>query len=396
MTTLRVGAGFRFDWRGGIGEAEVYTGALRATSTSIVLHYSPEATVELLGRNLNFNSMTGTLNGVIVTKDGHFTYDLSNFSISMPQFTQAILGGSGDFFVSVLSNQSNVLIGAEGNDYLPVVGKNIIIDGGGGYNTADFTPSNGHRTDFIGVRHAGDVALWSKAGSSQTIKLTNVQALHFVDGNGDPTSLPQFPGFKYIAGYTDLMNALGANDQLGWQHFWNNGLAEGRTSGFRALEYTASYADLTANFGTNEATASAHYITRGRFEGRSISFDGLAYIASNSDLIANLPHNGDAGASHYLTHGRVEGRHITFDALEYVASYGDLIHTFHTNAAAATNHYIESGYYEHRATASFNAAQYLANYADLRGAFGGDKHAATIHWIQYGYDEHRTDHVFAH
>ena len=99
-----------------------------------------------------------------------------------------------------------------------------------------------------------------------------------------------FKPLDYIASYGDLMNALGANPQAGFDHFIYAGAYEGRSTSFSGFEYLASNPDLEAAFGTSgDAAAAAHYITNGRFEGRQVTFDGLAYIASYKDLSKPAP-----------------------------------------------------------------------------------------------------------
>ena len=190
-----------------------------------------------------------------------------------------------------------------------------------------------------------------------------------------------------------------------WQPFvhpWVGGYVGG-------VEYVASYTDLMNAFGANYGAGINHYLQHGQYEGRAITFDGLEYIASYGDLISALG-VGD-GATHYIKAGRFEGRTTSFDGLEYIASYGDLINAFGSEVAAlypyhlrgeypdlppnygcvlGAKHFIENGHSEGR-TESFDPVQYLANYADLQAAFGADTQLATEHYIVAGYAEGRTD-----
>jgi len=172
---------------------------------------------------------------------------------------------------------------------------------------------------------------------------------------------------------------------------------------FIPLDYVASYTDLMNAFGANGAAGDSHYRQHGQFEGRLITFDSLEYIASYPDLISALGANADTGATHYIQAGRFEGRTDSFDGLEYIASYGDLIDAFKGDVAAhaypdfgnygcsvGSGHFIQHGHSEGR-TVSFDSAQYLAKYADLQAAFVADTQLATQHYIISGHTEGRTD-----
>lgn len=158
-----------------------------------------------------------------------------------------------------------------------------------------------------------------------------------------------------------------------------------------AREYIASYTDLMAAFGADAAAGLNHFATTGYAEGRTVTFNGLEYIASYGDLVNALGPHADAGAAHYIQAGRFEGRTVGFDGLQYIASYGDLIVAFGAHADAGANHYIIAGLAEGRAADLFDAPQYLANYVDLQVALGPDTEAATVHYITSGYFEGRTD-----
>jgi hypothetical protein len=183
------------------------------------------------------------------------------------------------------------------------------------------------------------------------------------------------------------------NAEAGELHFVQNGYNEGRHVSFDGLSYIASYSDLIQAFGANAQAGAEHFIQFGFNEGRHTSFDGLDYVASYGDLIQAFGANADAGAQHFIQYGHTEGRHISFDALDYIASYGDLIQAFGANADAGATHFIQYGYSEGRHV-SFDALQYLVNYSDLYAAFGTNLQAADQHFIQFGYTEGRTDQIF--
>ncbi|MCG5238861.1 right-handed parallel beta-helix repeat-containing protein [Azospirillum doebereinerae] len=192
-----------------------------------------------------------------------------------------------------------------------------------------------------------------------------------------------FVPLAYIASYTDLSAAFGANAAAGLAHYIANGQAEGRTVTFNPLAYTASYLDLSSAFGTDPASAAAHYITSGRAEGRTVTFDPLAYAASYADLGAAFGTDQTSAAAHYIASGRAEGRKVTFDPLAYVAANPDLAAAFGTNRTAAETHYLTNGRAENRSTV-FNATAYLAANPDVAAATGGDLGAAMRHYALMG------------
>ncbi len=295
---------------------------------------------------------------------------------------------------TILGNDlPNRLEGRGGDDSLTGAAGPDSLDGGdGSADTAVYAAGHGA---YTALRAPGAVlAVGHNGGGGDGVdRLWNVEWLRFA-GETVPVSTAD-SALEYIAGYGDLMAALGANPGAGIEHYANAGYYEGRSVAFDGLEYIASYPDLMNAFGSSDESGAAHYIVAGRFEGRKVAFDGLEYIASYADLVAAFGASADAGAAHYIQAGRFEGRTTSFDGLQYIASYGDLIGAFGANADAGANHYIVSGLAEHRAPDLFDATQYLANYADLQAAFGANTEAATIHYLTAGYFEGRTDHPLA-
>ena len=88
-----------------------------------------------------------------------------------------------------------------------------------------------------------------------------------------------------MASHNDLINAyasagsLKAVQDAGASHYITHGSAEGRTTTFNGLDYIASYSDLIKAFGADNDAGAYHYIEDGRNEGRTTTFDGLDYIA---------------------------------------------------------------------------------------------------------------------
>jgi uncharacterized protein (DUF1800 family) len=197
----------------------------------------------------------------------------------------------------------------------------------------------------------------------------------------------------YIASYSDLIAAFGADPAAGRAHYAANAKAERRVISFEAERYIASYPDLIESIGADPAAGARHFILTGWAQGRRPSFDALRYLASYSDLAQAFGADEVAGARHYIIDGYREKRVVTFDALRYTASYSDLIAAFGTDTEAATRHYLIDGWREGRHL-SFDPARYLGNYEDLRQAFGDDLAAASQHFIVYGMSEGRTDATF--
>ena len=80
----------------------------------------------------------------------------------------------------------------------------------------------------------------------------------------------KFDGLQYIASYSDLIEAFGADAAAGRQHYLQFGQREGRrTDTFDEKQYLKNYHDLAAAFGHDGRTATVHYIQNGYFEGRT-------------------------------------------------------------------------------------------------------------------------------
>ena len=211
----------------------------------------------------------------------------------------------------------------------------------------------------------------------------------WVDARAQSAALSDLDALRYIASYSDLIQAFGADAQKGRAHYQEFGIREGRKITFDPNRYMASYPDLILALGGSEERAARHYIETGFKEARSpTSFNAWAYIASYADLMNVFGTDVTKATRHYIDWGYKEGRRVSFDPLAYIASYADLITAFAIDAIAGARHYIEWGFKEGRRIL-FDATAYLARYADLRAAFGADTAAATRHYIQNGFKEGR-------
>lgn len=197
---------------------------------------------------------------------------------------------------------------------------------------------------------------------------------------------------QYGASYPDLIAGFGYNMAALRQHYYSNGIAEGRSpDNFDELRYTASHSDLIPVFGLNGSLATEHYLNFGIAEGRSTrAFDPARYLNSHSDLRTALGTDTLAATRHYITNGFVEGRNPNwFESDRYIASYTDLIEAFRYNLEEGSNHYLFSGRSEGREI-TFDPGVYLDRYSDLKAAFAGDLTAATKHYIEFGFNEGRS------
>ena len=64
----------------------------------------------------------------------------------------------------------------------------------------------------------------------ETNQLSNVETLHFNDGDIATGSLPQFKAIDYLASYDNLIQAFGTNETAGFEHYIANGLFEWRVA----------------------------------------------------------------------------------------------------------------------------------------------------------------------
>ena len=75
---------------------------------------------------------------------------------------------------------------------------------------------------------------------------------------------------RYIASYTDLIVAYGADYKKGQDHYARYGALEGRKITFDPIAYLNKYADLIQIYGYDTYNATIQYITTGYYEGRVV------------------------------------------------------------------------------------------------------------------------------
>jgi uncharacterized membrane protein len=289
-----------------------------------------------------------------------------------------VIGGSGSDRLTG-NALDNALSGGAGNDRLI---------GGAGTDTALYSAA---AAAYTLLSYNGTVAVLTHGADGED-RLQGVENLQFTDATVVASTAAAFDPWEYLASNGDLIHAIGANPQGGFDHYIDQGYLEGRsTISFDALEYLASNTDLIGAFGLNLLAGEQHYVQSGFNEHRSTNaFDPLEYLASNRDLLGAFGLNPTAAEQHYVSNGFKEGRGTaSFDPFEYLASNPDLIRAFGLDPAAALQHFLHQGFTEGRATASFDALEYLASNIDLIRAFGLNPAAAFQHFLHQGYNEGR-------
>ena len=259
-----------------------------------------------------------------------------------------------------------------------------------------------------------------------------------------PARPGSFNSAAYLAGNADVAALIGdATDKFdqAWIHYYQYGIAEGRTDGdFDVQAYLAQYpntgatpqaaalywyttgrkngdripagfsvagyflrnSDVAATFANDKYGAWLHYYNYGIFEGRSYDANFIVdeYLELNPDLKTSFGANKQAALMHWLTYGHpLEDRMgrvpVGFNVDSYLARYPDLQAVFSGIAPVAVrnvtvwNHYIAYGTLEGRSDGDFEAYNYLATNPDLAAEFGTDVRAAAFHWYFYGRREGR-------
>ena len=334
---------------------------------------------------------------------------------------------------------------SSGNDLLTGSSSADSLNGGLGADTLNGGPG----ADTLNGGSGNDVALFSGASSGYRLSYrsgaTTVQDIDPTNSDEGTDTLSQIEtlrfsdidiglvdGLKYIASYSDLINAFGTNADAGISHYLQSGVHEGRAATFDALKYTASYADLIAAFGTDLTTAETHYIQSGMHEGRVASFDASFYLAKYADLRATFNTDTDAATRHYIASGSREGRSAdssgndlltgssSADTLKggmgddslnggsgddvalfsgvsagYKLSYhAGTITVNDTNLANGndgtdTLSQIESLRFSDIDIGLVDGLKYIASYSDLINAFGTNADAGLSHYLQSGVHEGR-------
>ena len=211
--------------------------------------------------------------------EGRTSYVAGGITISGSPNADTLTGGT----------TSETLLGLDGDDTLTGGGGNDFLDGGAGNDIAVF---KGVMKGYNGVVNDGNFTIVDKNladGNDGNANFVGIEVLRFADRD---LSLVGFNALDYVASYSDLISAFGANAGAGFGHYLSYGVLEGRTISFDPITYLAKYNDLRIAFGTDSAAAARHYITYGFNEGRTSNTSGndLLTGSASADTL-----NGGAG-----------------------------------------------------------------------------------------------------
>ncbi|MEM6890146.1 MAG: hypothetical protein AAF636_18725 [Pseudomonadota bacterium] len=186
----------------------------------------------------------------------------------------SIVGGSGD----------DALYGGEGADTF-VFSHGDDDDVLGDLESIDILSFGGVTLGDISLSYEGGNTVLHYGNDSVTLEgigyvnMTNFtfNQIHYSHGstttqltwNGTVSSLTDLEAAQYIASYPDLIAAFGTNLEAAKNHFFVNGIAEGREIAFNSEQYLANYGDLQNEFQGNLLSATLHFITNGVHEGRT-------------------------------------------------------------------------------------------------------------------------------
>ncbi len=299
------------------------------------------------------------------------------------------LGSDGAYFKTILGlcrySSPGILNASSSykNSYFSIDGKNMLFEmGEAGGDLADW-----------GSSVKGDACGYASTGTQLVFSDTDIRSMDILgytlaSSSTVPTSTPPntpvaspeipFNALDYIASYSDLIKAFGANAAAGLSHWQSSGQKEGRKTTFNGLDYIASYGDLIKVFGTNEQAGATHFIQNGVNEKRSTTFNGLDYIASYGDLVKAFGANKQAGATHFIQNGVNEKRSTTFNGLAYIAQHSDLMKAYGANEQAGAEHYINFGLNEKR-NSSFDIMTYKSAHSDIAAKYSTDANLLTAY-----------------
>ncbi len=146
------------------------------------------------------------------------------------------------------------------------------------------------------------------------------------------TSIEDFSVMSYKNRYRDLRNAFGNDLRLYYMHYVNNGFGEDReTTGYDNTlvgggvtnywvidfkdvydydYYRAHHSDLSQVYGINDTALIQHFFENGMNEGRqaSANFNVWQYASHNEDLRNAFGWNLAQYYYHYMQYGKAEGR----------------------------------------------------------------------------------------
>ena len=195
----------------------------------------------------------------------------------------------------------------------------------------------------------------------------------------------------YRNAYADLRAAFGDDSAKYFQHFLQNGMAEGRQAcgDFDVKIYKNNYKDLQAAFGNNTTLYYTHYMEHGKAEHRNAASEVTGNNSSSN--AGNNTSTGGSGntASDTAIYNGIDYS-LVYDYEYYKKNYADLRAAFGDDPKKYLQHFVENGMRDGRqAKASFNVTAYKNRYADLRAAFGNNNVSYYMHYINNGNAENR-------
>lgn len=232
-----------------------------------------------------------------------------------------------------------------------------------------------------------------------------------------------FDAEYYLNRYPDIKVAFGIDYRRAFEHFINNGIAEGRQgcADFDVFSYRAKSEDLRRVYGNNLMSYYRHFVTQGKIEGRDGSpggyytvnfYDGSMLIDTQqiqfghsgtdhwvirdgvsfsewSEPYDIVWKNIDVCAKYNYIYNGIDYKDV-FDAKYYLSENPDLKAAFGDNEYMALKHFVNNGMNEGRKAARyFNVEQYKNRYADLRNAYGDNMQRYYYHFIGRGKIEGR-------
>lgn len=259
---------------------------------------------------------------------------------------------------------------------------------------------------------------FDESTTEATTETTTEKSTNTVEPTTEATTLAPIPNNLsgwifdkdiYKNNNSDVVSVLGDNEKVLYNHWLNNGIAEGRTASyvFDAKYYLDNNSDVKAIFGDDYKAAYNHYISGGCNEMRvaSAEFNPNIYKANYSDL-ANL--TGEQLVEHYVKNGRAEGRNATtlikpeepekptqttdgiFNAGYYAQVNSDVAQVLGTDEATLFAHFVNYGMAEGRVCSPvYNPNEYLEYNSDVKSVFGNDYVAIYNHFLNNGINEGR-------
>lgn len=209
-----------------------------------------------------------------------------------------------------------------------------------------------------------------------------------------------FRGEEYLGLYSELYAVFGTNLSGALVHWLQEGRLEGRLGrvplDFSSAGYFARNGDVAAAVNSNLLLGWQHFWNYGLYEGRAYDdeFRVFEYLALNPDLQAAFLNDWRGATMHWMRYGRTEGRlgrlPVIFNATTYATLYPGVAAVWGTAPTTLWQHFWLYGIDEGKVFDNeFRVDEYLALNPDIQAMFGINRRGALIHWIRYGRAEGR-------